>query len=103
MNRRDDTIPARIVTLTVNPAVDLATQAESVRAGHKVRTFGERYDAGGGGINVARVISELGGNTLSLFASGGVTGLHRGDADDSQSTVANRQDTGRLPDQRYGA
>ena len=74
MNRRDDTIPARIVTLTVNPAVDLATQAKSVRAGHKVRTFGERYDAGGGGINVARVISELGGNTLSLFASGGVTG-----------------------------
>ena len=46
MNWRDDTIPARIVTLTVNPAVDLATQADSVRAGHKVRTFGERYDAG---------------------------------------------------------
>lgn len=67
-------MPARIVTLTVNPAVDLATQAESVQPGHKIRTFGERYDAGGGGINVARVISELGGNTLSLFASGGVTG-----------------------------
>jgi 6-phosphofructokinase 2 len=65
---------ARIVTLTVNPAVDLATQAESVQPGHKIRTFGERYDAGGGGINVARVISELGGNALSLFASGGVTG-----------------------------
>lgn len=67
-------MPARIVTLTVNPAVDLATQAESVQPGHKIRTFGERYDAGGGGINVARVILELGGNTLSLFASGGVTG-----------------------------
>lgn len=65
---------ARIVTLTVNPAVDLATQADSVQPGHKIRTFDERYDAGGGGINVARVISELGGNTLSLFASGGVTG-----------------------------
>lgn len=67
-------MPARIVTLTVNPAVDLATQAEAVRPGHKVRTFGERYDAGGGGINVARVLSELGGETLALFASGGVTG-----------------------------
>ena len=64
----------RIVTLTINPAVDLATQAEAVQPGHKIRTFGERYDAGGGGINVARVISELGGNPLSLFASGGVTG-----------------------------
>lgn len=67
-------MPARIVTLTVNPAVDLASQAESVQPGHKIRTFGERYDAGGGGINVARVISELGGETLALFASGGVTG-----------------------------
>ncbi len=67
-------MPARIVTLTVNPAVDLASQAASVQPGHKIRTFGERYDAGGGGINVARVIAELGGETLALFASGGVTG-----------------------------
>ena len=67
-------MPARIVTLTINPAVDLASQAASVQPGHKIRTFGERYDAGGGGINVARVISELGGDTLALFASGGVTG-----------------------------
>lgn len=65
---------ARIVTLTVNPAVDLATKAETVRPGHKIRTFDERYDPGGGGINVARVISELGGQALALFASGGVTG-----------------------------
>ncbi|WP_395708402.1 1-phosphofructokinase family hexose kinase [Reyranella sp.] len=65
---------ARIVTLTVNPAVDLAAQAEAVQPGHKIRTFDERYDPGGGGINVARVICELGGETLALFASGGVTG-----------------------------
>lgn len=74
MNQGKSTISARIVTLTVNPAVDLATQADSVQAGHKIRTFGERYDAGGGGINVARVISELNGNTLCLLVSGGVTG-----------------------------
>lgn len=67
-------MPPRIVTLTVNPAVDLATTAKSVQPGHKIRTFDERYDPGGGGINVARVIFELGGQTLALFASGGVTG-----------------------------
>lgn len=67
-------MPARIVTLTVNPAVDLATQAASVQPGHKIRTFDERYDPGGGGINVARVVSELGGESLAFFASGGVTG-----------------------------
>ena len=49
----------RIVTLTVNPAVDMAAQALAVRPVHKIRTFGERYDPGGGGINVARVIHEL--------------------------------------------
>lgn len=67
-------MPPRIATLTVNPAVDLATTAKSVQPGHKIRTFDERYDPGGGGINVARVIFELGGQTLALFASGGVTG-----------------------------
>lgn len=65
---------ARIATLTVNPAVDLATTAKAVHPGHKIRTFDERYDPGGGGINVARVVSELGGQALALFASGGVTG-----------------------------
>jgi 6-phosphofructokinase 2 len=65
---------ARIVTLTVNPAVDLSSHAASVQPGHKIRTFDERYDPGGGGINVARVVHELGGETLALFASGGVTG-----------------------------
>jgi 6-phosphofructokinase 2 len=67
-------MPRRIVTLTVNPAVDLATTAKSVQPGHKIRTFDERYHRGGGGINVAKVISELGGQSLALFASGGVTG-----------------------------
>ena len=64
----------RIATLTVNPAVDLATQAASVQPGHKIRTFGERYDPGGGGINVARVVTALGGDALALLVSGGVTG-----------------------------
>jgi 6-phosphofructokinase 2 len=65
---------ARIVTLTVNPAVDMAAQAVEVHPVHKIRTFDERYDPGGGGINVARVVHELGGNVLALFAAGGVTG-----------------------------
>lgn len=65
---------SRILTLTVNPALDLATEAESVQPVHKIRTVGEHYDAGGGGINVARVIHELGGVTLALFVAGGATG-----------------------------
>lgn len=64
----------RIVTLTVNPAVDMAAEAAEVRPAHKIRTFDERYDPGGGGINVARVVHELGGDTMAVFAAGGVTG-----------------------------
>ena len=41
---------------------------------HKIRTRGDRYDPGGGGINVARVIAELGGAALPVYLAGGVTG-----------------------------
>ena len=65
---------ARIATLTVNPAVDLASTAATVQPTHKIRTFNERLDPGGGGINVARVVHVLGGHALALIMSGGVTG-----------------------------
>ncbi|WP_262265735.1 1-phosphofructokinase family hexose kinase [Microvirga yunnanensis] len=64
----------RIVTLTLNPAIDGAAEAEEIRPIHKIRTWAERYDPGGGGINVARVIKELGGSALAVYLSGGATG-----------------------------
>ena len=63
-----------IVTLTLNPSIDGSAQAETVRPILKVRTVDERYDPGGGGINVARVVRELGGSTLALYLAGGATG-----------------------------
>jgi 6-phosphofructokinase 2 len=68
------TIEPRIVSLTLNPAVDLACMAPSVRPTHKIRAFDERFDAGGGGINVSRVIHILGGQTLGFVMTGGETG-----------------------------
>ena len=67
-------MPHRIITLTLNPAIDLACSAEAVRPTHKVRTGGEHIDPGGGGINVARVLHALGGETLAVVLAGGVTG-----------------------------
>lgn len=64
----------RISTLTLNPTIDLACEAEKVRPVRKVRTFDERQDPGGGGVNVARVVRELGGETLAMVMVGGVTG-----------------------------
>ncbi len=66
--------PATIVTVTMNPTIDFAAQVPSVRPTHKLRTFAERHDAGGGGINVARVIEALGGRPLALTLAGGFSG-----------------------------
>lgn len=63
-----------IITVTMNPTVDTAAQAQSVQPTHKLRTFGEREDPGGGGVNVASVVNALGGNALALLLCGGPTG-----------------------------
>src|SRR3546814_385966 len=63
-----------IVTLTLNPAIDGAAEAERVRPIRKVRTWNERHDPGGGGINAARVVQELGGAASAIYLSGGTTG-----------------------------
>jgi len=63
-----------IVTLTINPTIDLATTVDEVTPEHKLRCEPERRDPGGGGLNVARVIHELGGESLALYPRGGPTG-----------------------------
>jgi 6-phosphofructokinase 2 len=63
-----------IVTLTLNPTIDGASEADVVRHTHKVRTSNERFDPGGGGINVARVLSRLGSEAEAVYLAGGVTG-----------------------------
>ncbi len=68
-----------IVTLTLNPAIDAACQADEVRPIRKIRTSNERYEPGGGGINVARVIKELGGEALAVYCAGGLIGQALGE------------------------
>ena len=63
-----------ILTLTVNPALDVSTSTETVVGEHKMRCGRSRLDPGGGGINVSRVIQRLGGQTLAIYAAGGPTG-----------------------------
>ena len=65
---------SRIVTLTLNPTVDVAAEADMVRAVRKTRTRNERFDPGGGGVNVSRVVHELGGDTLAIILTGGLAG-----------------------------
>jgi len=63
-----------IVTLTMNPALDIATSTDRVVPTHKLRCAPPRYDPGGGGINVARAVHALGGDTAAIFPVGGPAG-----------------------------
>ncbi|OCB47945.1 phosphofructokinase [Mycobacterium malmoense] len=66
--------PTRIVTLTMNPALDITTSVGVVRPTDKLRCSATRYDPGGGGINVARVAKVLGSPVLAVFPAGGSHG-----------------------------
>jgi 6-phosphofructokinase 2 len=66
--------PAPVVTLTVNPALDVSTTTETVMPEHKMRCGPSRVDPGGGGVNVSRVIERLGGHSTAIYAVGGATG-----------------------------
>ena len=68
------TSPATIVTLTMNPALDICADAEVVRPTDKIRCGGARYDAGGGGINVAKIAHVLGTHVSAVYPAGGPTG-----------------------------
>ena len=63
-----------ILTITLNPAVDVYTSLKRIAPTHKLRCDAERRDPGGGGINVARVVTRLGGDVTAVFAAGGPIG-----------------------------
>lgn len=63
-----------ILTLTLNPALDMATEVPEFLPGQKLRCSDPVLDPGGGGLNVSRAIRALGGDSLALVALGGLTG-----------------------------
>lgn len=64
----------RILTLTLNPSVDTAAEADAVRPLRKIRTRQTGLDPGGGGVNVSRVLGVLGAPTLAVVLAGGIAG-----------------------------
>lgn len=63
-----------ILTITLNPALDMNTEAERVIPDVKLRCTEPAVDPGGGGINVARAINHMGGNASAIVAIGGHNG-----------------------------
>jgi 6-phosphofructokinase 2 len=64
----------QIITVTPNPAIDVATSVGKLAPFTKLRCAAPRHDPGGGGINVARVITRLGGAVAAVYPAGGVAG-----------------------------
>ncbi|MGR0219010.1 1-phosphofructokinase family hexose kinase [Agromyces sp. ZXT2-6] len=65
---------APIVTLTMNPALDVSSTVDRVVSEHKLRCGPSRFDPGGGGVNVSRAIRNLGGDSIAIYPLGGPTG-----------------------------
>lgn len=63
-----------ILTVTLNPTVDFSTTAEAVAPDRKLRCARPDTDPGGGGINVSRTITILGGHSTAFVAVGGPMG-----------------------------
>lgn len=85
-----------IVTLTMNPALDVSTDVGEVEPNAKLRCGPARLDPGGGGVNVARAIRSLGGRATAIYPCGGYTGeafrelLAEEDVDERPVPIAGR-------------
>lgn len=64
----------RIVTLTLNPAIDKSTSVQSIAPEKKLRCAQPIFEPGGGGVNVSRAIKKLGGTSTSIYLAGGYSG-----------------------------
>ena len=65
-----------IYSVTLNPALDRAINVDRLLEDDTVRVISEQHYAAGKGIDVSRVIKELGGQSVALGLIGGYDGLH---------------------------
>lgn len=65
---------AAVITLTLNPCVDVATSAPHVVPTHKLRCEPPVRTPGGGGVQVARYLHRLGYEVLAMHTAGGHAG-----------------------------
>ncbi len=66
----------KIYTLTLAPSLDSATLTPQMYPEGKLRCSAPIFEPGGGGINVARAITFLGGKATAIYPAGGATGEH---------------------------
>lgn len=65
---------AKIITITLNPAIDKSSSIDSLIHEKKLKCSVPKFEPGGGGINVSRAIKKLGGHSKAIYLAGGYTG-----------------------------
>jgi len=79
-----------VMTLTMNPTLDIGLSVDSLVPGKKLRSETVRREPGGGGINVARGIKRLGGDVCALFPADDVIGARLEDLLEERSVPRRR-------------
>jgi 6-phosphofructokinase 2 len=64
----------QITTLTVNPAIDKSAQVNGLISDIKQQCHSIKYHSGRGGINISRVLKNLGTKSNCVLPAGGHTG-----------------------------
>ncbi len=64
----------KIITITLNPAIDKSTSIATLAPEKKLRCSTPKFEPGGGGVNVSRAIRKLGGTSTAVYLAGGHTG-----------------------------
>jgi len=67
-------LPQPIVTVTLNPSADIFVEVDVWRPNEKLRANVMRWEPGGGGLNVSRVLRALGHDSLAIHTAGGPEG-----------------------------
>jgi 6-phosphofructokinase 2 len=79
-----------VLTITVNPALDVSMTVDRLVPDAKLRARDSRREAGGGGVNVSRVLQRLGVPSTAFVVAGGPIGaelIARMEAEDLDVTT----------------
>jgi 6-phosphofructokinase 2 len=64
----------KVLTITLNPAIDKSTSTPFILPEKKLRCSPPKFEPGGGGVNVSRVLHKMGYFSTAMFTAGGHTG-----------------------------
>lgn len=64
----------KIITCTLNPALDVSTATAEMKSDDKLRCAEPSFEPGGGGVNVSRALKRLETDALAIYTRGGATG-----------------------------